>query len=467
MRRYLIVFAAVQCFNLLASHAFAAERPNFVMILADDLGYGDLGCYGQTLIQTPSIDQMAAEGMKWTQFYSGSTVCAPSRSTLMTGLHTGHTDMRGNGDVEMFPETAPFTLPSLLQTAGYDTAMIGKSCTSCSVSKNLSQPNTMGFDHFYGVLSHTQAHHYFPPNIYEDGKAIEISGNHEHEGTDFCHDLYLADAQKWLSSRTDRPFFLLYSAHLPHASLNAPEDWVDLYRGMVPEEYEVKEGHYRGTQEPNATFAGMISRLDWEVGELLATLAQKNVADNTLVIFISDNGAHSAGGHKSETFHSSGNLRGEKRDLYEGGIRTPMITRWPGVIEAGSATDQIGAFWDLLPTLCSLASVPLPTTRHYDGIDLAPTLTGHPEKQSDHPILYWEFFEQGGKRAVRFENFKAVQIDVVKEPDGPVEIYDLSSDLKEEKNLSAARQDLVDRARQLFKSERTVSPVKKFNFPAH
>jgi arylsulfatase A-like enzyme len=442
--------------------AQAAERPNIIFILADDLGYGDLGVYGQEVIKTPNLDRMAAEGMRFTDYYAGSAVCAPSRSCLMTGQHTGHTYMRGNGNHWLRPDSEDVTVARLLKDAGYATAMIGKSSTSGDVPDDLAQPNKKGFDHFYGVLGHGEAHHYYPEVMYRNGERIEMPGNHSHHGDQYCHDLYLAEAIDWIGEQQEGPFFLMYSALIPHASLSVPEEWVAKYRGKVGEERVVPEGHYAGTNEPKAVFAGMVSRLDWEVGQILDALKKYGIDDNTIVMFASDNGAHAAGGHLESDFNSSGPLRGEKRDVYEGGIRSPLLVRWPGTVAAGAVNDHVGAHWDFLATACALAGVAPP--KNTDGISMLPTILGNDAAQQEHTYLYWEFFEKGGRRAVRMGDFKAVQNDVLKNPDGPIELYDVSKDLAETTDLAAAHPELVSRVRTIFETARTPSPIAAFNW---
>ncbi len=454
----LFVFALLLFSNGVARAEQA--KPNIIFILADDLGYGDLGCYGQKQIETPHIDRLCEQGMKFTQHYSGSTVCAPSRSCLMTGLHTGHTYMRGNGNVALRPDPQDITVARLLKNAGYKTAMVGKSSLSCNVP-GPQHPHDKGFDFFSGVLGHAEAHHYFPPRIYKNGKTIDLPNNHKHEGDTYIHDIVIKDALQFIDDNKDGPFFLHYSSLIPHVSLYAPEKWVAKYRGKFPER-KVKQGHYRGTDEPNATWAAMISRLDWEVGQIVAKLREHGLEKNTIVIFASDNGATEAGGHRESDFNSSGPLRGAKRDMYEGGIRTPMIVWWPDTVEPGSESDHVSAFWDFLPTACDLAGIETP--EGLDGISYLPTVLQKGE-QKQHTHLYWEFFERGGRRAVRFGDYKAVQYNVKKNPNGPVEIYDLSRDIGETHNLASKRPDLVAKARKLFKESRTPSPIAKFNFP--
>ncbi len=454
-------FLLIALIGFLGTASIAASSPNIIFILADDLGYGDLGCYGQKTIRTPNLDQMAKEGMRFTDFHSGSTVCAPSRSTLMTGLHTGHTYLRGNGSHMLRPDPLDLTVGTVLRNAGYATAMIGKSCTIGNVTSDPSQPNRKGFDHFFGVLSHVEAHHYFPPRMYRNGKTIDFPNNKEHEGDHYIHDLLLGEATAWMEQQKNNPFFLLYSSLIPHASLYAPEEWVAPYRGQVGPERVVKQGHYRGTDEPNATFAGMVSRLDWEVGQLLKKLDELGLSENTVVMFASDNGAHSAGGHREGDFNSSGPLRGEKREMYEGGIRSPFILRWPGTVKAGSTSHHVGAFWDFMPTACELVGTEAP--EGIDGISFVPTLLGRKD-QKKHDYLYWEFFEKGGRRALRIGDYKIVQYNLMKKPK-PIEVYDVRKDLDESEDLATQKPDLVKKAERLFREARTTSPIKNFNFP--
>ncbi|RPI26487.1 MAG: sulfatase [Acidobacteria bacterium] len=432
-----------------------SPKPNIILILADDLGYGDLGCYGQRQIQTPQIDRMAAEGMRFTEQYAGSTVSAPSRACLLTGLHTGHTFVRGNGRVGLRPDPQDLTVARLLKDAGYHTAMIGKSGVSCDVD-DPRHPNRKGFDHFFGFLGHEAAHRYFPTELWRDGEILRFPGNHKNEGDKYSQDLFLEDALRYLEAHVSGPFFLHLSVQLPHADLYAPPRWKNRYEGSFSED-PFEGAHYRAEPHPKATFAGMVSRLDWEVGEILAKLRGLGIDKNTLVFFTSDNGPMSEGGHHRDDFHSSGSLRGGKRDLYEGGIRVPLIARWPGSVRAGSESDLVGAFWDFLPTACDLAMVPAPG--HVDGISYLPTLLGKKNEQWQHEYLYWEFHEQGGKRAVRIGDWKAVQLGVSVDPNGPIEVYSLKDDQGETKDLAGTKDDVVATARRIFAEARTSSEL--------
>ncbi len=450
MRLCILLVAAVM------ASLTATERPNIIHILADDLGYGDLGCYGQKTIRTPVLDRLAREGLRLTRHYAGSTVCGPSRSTILTGLHTGHCRIRGNGKLQEKPDPHEVLLPTLLNAAGYRTAMIGKSGFYGS-DQALTLPNDSGFAHFFGYLSHGAAHSPFPPFLVRNGKRLEYPNNHRHDGDQEAHPLIIAEALAWITANKRAPFFLHLSVTTPHASLYAPEADKAPYRGLVEEPRPIRtQKSYRTEPEPKATFAAMISRLDRDVGRVVDLLTQFGLERNTLVIFTSDNGAGNEGGHLEADFKSSGPLRGVKRDLYEGGIRSPAICWWPGTIAAGRTSDHLSAGWDLLPTLCELSGARTPTP--CDGISLVPTLLGK-DGQREHTHLYWEFYEGGGKRALRFGAIKAIQLGLDRSLDGPIEIYDLDQDPGEARNLASQRPEAVAQAKELFAASRTPSPL--------
>lgn len=437
----------------------AADKPNIIHILADDLGYSDLGCYGQKIIRTPNLDRLAAEGLRLTQHYAGSTVCGPSRCAILTGLHTGHCRVRGNGKLMTKPDASEVLLPTLLNAAGYRTAMIGKSSIYCD-DEAYSLPNDSGFHYFFGYLSHRQAHHPFPPFLARNGKRVDYPNNKRHDGDHDAHILIIEESLQWITANKDGPFYLHLTVTIPHASLYAPEADKAPYRSQVEEPAEVRvQNHYRTEKEPKATFAGMVSRLDADVGRVVARLKELGIERNTLVIFTSDNGACDEGGHKEADFDSSGPLRGVKRDMYEGGVRSPGIAWWPGTIAAGRTSDHISAGWDLLPTFCELAKAQTPAG--IDGISMVPTLLGK-DGQRQHTHLYWEFYEKGGKRAVRFGNWKAIQLDLDKSLTGPIEIYDLSKDLGETTNIADQHPEIVAKAKELFAASRTPSPEWKW-----
>jgi arylsulfatase A-like enzyme len=432
-----------------SSMARSSRKPNIIFILADDLGYGDLGCYGQKIIKTPHIDGLAREGMRFTQHYSGSTVCAPARSCLMTGLHTGHTRVRGNSDVPLKPEDV--TVAQLLKKAGYTTGIIGKWGLGEAGSTGI--PNRKGFDYWYGYLNQVNAHFYYPPFLWRNEQKVELEGNDMIKQVgQYTHDLFANEALDFIERNKKRPFFLYLPLTIPHAELSVPEDSMEAYKGLFSETPH-KQGYYNKQKAPKAAFAGMVSRLDRDVGRIMAQLKKLGLDDNTLVLFTSDNGPHKEGGADPEFFNSSGPLRGIKRDLYEGGIRVPMIAHWPGKIEATSETDHISAFWDFLPTCTEIAGIR--KRRRIDGISFLPTLLG--KRQREHKYMYWEFHEQGGKQAIRMGNWKGVRLNVKKDMEGPIALYDLGSDLGERRDVSSKHPKVVQEIRTLMKKARTES----------
>ncbi len=453
------VGAAIGCLALLLgladfSATSAAERPNIIYILADDLGYGDLGCYGQQHFATPNIDRMAAEGLRFTQHYSGSTVCAPSRCALMTGLHTGHCYIRGNKEHQpVGQEPIPadtVTVTKLLKQAGYATGMFGK--WGLGYPGSTGDPMNQGFDEFFGYNCQRNAHTYYPSFLFHNREQVEL------DGQTYSHDLIMDHALQFIRSNKDQPFFCYMPVTIPHAAMHVPERYVAPFREKFPQ-FEDTIGRYAGppVKNPVAAFAGMMTKLDEDVGRVLDLLKQLEIEDRTLVLFTSDNGPHHEGGHQPEFFDSNGPLTGLKRSLTEGGIRVPLIARWPGKIKAGTETDHISAFWDFLPTACQLAGVQPP--ENLDGISYLPTLLGRVQDQQQHDYLFWEFYEQGGKRAVRMGRWKGIQENVKKEPDGPIRLYDLDTDLQEQHDLSGEHPELVAKVKQLFEQSHTPSEI--------
>jgi len=432
--------------------AGARGGPNIIFILADDLGYGDLGCYGQETIQTPNLDRMAAEGMLFTDFYAGSTVCAPSRCCLMTGVHTGHAWVRGNARVPLRAEDV--TVAELLQQAGYTTGIVGK--WGLGEPETTGVPNRKGFDQWFGYLNQLHAHNYYPDYLWRNEEKVELAnevkainppGGVATKRVQYSHDLFTADALSFIARNRREPFFLYLAYTIPHANNEAGADGMEVpsYAPYANEDWPTpQKGH-----------AAMITRMDKDVGKLLARLKALGLDEKTLVLFSSDNGPHKEGGGDPAFFDSNGPLRGLKRDLYEGGIRVPLIARWPGRIAAGSGTNHVSAFWDFLPTCCELVGATPP--EGIDGISILPTLLGRPERQKGHPYLYWEFHEQGKKQAVRMGRWKGVRVNVAKEPDGPIELYDLTADLGEERNLADAHPEIVKRMAEIMVTARTPS----------
>lgn len=430
------------------------ENPNIIYILADDAGIGDFGCYGGTKINTPNVDKLASEGMMFTQHYSGSTVCAPSRSTLMTGQHTGHTRIRGNKRVPLKPEDV--TVAEVLKKAGYTTGCIGK--WGLGGPGSTGAPNEKGFDFFYGYLNQAKAHHYYPEYLWRNDKKEEFPNNPK-ERKSFSHDLFTKEALAFIRRNKDNPFFLYIPYTIPHVDLDVPLDSMEPYYKKFGEKPASKEVYGRKHPAPHSCFAGMISRMDRDIGTIMATLKELGLDKKTLVIFTSDNGATGAAGADPEFFNSNGPYRGIKRDLYEGGIIAPMIARWPEKIKAGSKTDHLSAFWDVLPTCAELAGVKPP--KNIDGISMVPTLF-EKDGQKEHDYLYWEFFEKGGKQAVRKGKWKAVRLNVSKNQNAPIELYDLSNDIGETTNLAEKYPEKAQELTEIMKTARTESDTFKF-----
>ncbi len=430
-----------------------AEKPNLIYILLDDAGYGDLSCYGQKKFQTPNVDRLASEGMKFTDHYAGSTVCAPTRCVLMTGRHTGHALVRGNREVK--PEgQAPLpgnvvTLPRLLKQAGYATGAFGKWGLGAPASP--SDP-AEHFDLFFGYNCQRQAHNFYPTHLWRNREKIEFPDRDV-----YSHDAIVDAALNFVREHSKGPFFVYFPITIPHAAMQVPEDYAKPWREKYPQ-FNEKIGKYGGSvvQNPVANFAAMMTKMDDGIGRLLALLAELGVDENTLVMFSSDNGPHKEGGHDPDFWDSNGPLRGYKRDLYEGGIRAPLLARWPGKIAPGSVSNHISAHWDVLPTFCELAGIDPGDGAGIDGISMAPTLLGKGEQKA-HPYLYWEFYERGGRKAARFGKWKAVQNDIRKNADAPIEIYDLGADIGENTDLAAEKPDLVARAKEIFADAHTPS----------
>lgn len=444
-----------------------AGTPNIIYILADDLGYGDLSCYGQERFSTPNLDSLAAGGIRFLQHYSGSTVCAPSRSSLMTGQHTGHTPIRGNKEVRPegqvpLPDQA-YTLAELLKEKGYVTGAFGKWGLGYPGSEG--DPNNQGFDVFFGYNCQRLAHHYYPWDLRENQEKVILGENEGHKTGIYGPDLIHHKAIEFIEKNKDKPFFLYYPSIIPHAELFAPERYMARFRGkFLPEkEYRgtdegegFRQGAYGSQPEAHAAFAAMITLLDEQVGEIVATVKALGLDENTLIIFSSDNGPHLEGGADPDYFDSNGKYRGYKRDLYEGGIRVPMIARWPGKINPGSTTDHLSAFWDLLPTVAEILALEKPPGM--DGISFLPTLLGEPG-QKKHDYLYWEFHERNGRQAIRQGDWKLVRYNVLQHENETLELYHIPSDPGEENNLAAENMDIVEELLLMMNKARTESEV--------
>ena len=436
-----------------------APRPNIVIVQADDLGYGDLSAYGQARFQTPSLDRLAANGIRFTEYYAGSTVCAPSRAALMTGLHTGHAWIRGNGDIPLREEDV--TVAMALREAGYRTAVVGK--WGLGRPGTPGQPDKKGFDYAFGFLDHRHAHRQFTDHLFRNGERVATDVEH-----DYVNDLFTREAAAFIERPDPRPFLLYLNYTVPHAELRVPDDSLAPMRGRFPETpyvnatadgkvtgaVDVSLG-YRSQPTPKAAFAAMIVRMDRDIGTLVDLLRARGLDRRTLVMFISDNGPHQEGGAEPAFFKSSGGLRGIKRDLYEGGIRVPMIASWPGTIPGGKVSTHPWAHWDIFPTVAEIAGAKVPP--RLDGLSMAAALRG--QEQRTHDAFYWEFHERGFQQAVRMGRWKAVRLA----KDAPLELYDLTSDPGEQQNVRASHPDIIEKIDAYLRTARTDSerwPIK-------
>lgn len=450
------------------------KAPNIIFILADDLGYGDLGVLGQQKIATPNIDLLAAKGMIFTNHYSGTTVCAPSRSAFMTGLHTGHTPIRGNFEVQPegqypMPDTL-LTLGKLFKKAGYATGAFGK--WGLGFVGTTGDPNQQGFDQFFGYNCQRIAHRYYPESLWDNSEKVFLPGNDWKQKTTYAPDQIHSQSLQFIDDNKENPFFMFVPMVMPHAELAVPDgEFISFYREKFGEEMphiapsdwdygteNIVVPGYQSNPHPRATYAAMVAYLDRQVGEIIQKLEDLGLTENTIVVFASDNGPHQEGGNDPDFFNSNGIFRGYKRDLYEGGIRTPMIIKWPGVIEAGRTTDHISAFWDFFPTFAEIIGQEVP--ENLDGISFLPTLKGG-LGQKQHDYLYWEFVELGGRQAIRKGDWKAVRYGVKNNPEAPIEIYNLKTDPSENRNIASDHPDLVMQMEKLFKEAHVPNPIFK------
>ncbi len=478
------------------------ERPNIIIIIADDLGYGDTGPYGQAKIETPNIDRLAEGGMRFTRHYSGSPVCAPSRCVLMTGVHTGHSQVRGNdewadrGEVwnyrAMIADSTlegqrpladgTVTLALILQKNGYATGAVGK--WGLGAPHTGGRPNSQGFDFFYGYNCQRMAHTYYPVHLWRNSSRVWLRNDTvaPHTGfapgadpydpssyarfnmTDYSPDLMFGEIISFIDSCRERPFFLYWATPIPHLALQAPEEWVRHYSEKFGDEepYTGKEGYFP-VRYPHATYAAMISYLDDQVGRLVSHLKELGIYEKTLILFTSDNGPAWNAGTDPVWFGSAEPFRGErgygKASVNEGGIRVPMIASWPGVIEEGSVSDHISAFWDVMPTLCEITGAEMPPGT--DGISFLPELMG--KSQPQHDYLYWEFPEYGGQQAVMIGNMKAIRKQM-HNGNEVFELYDLDADLQETNDIAAENPEIIARVKEIISKEHTTSPNPRWRF---
>jgi arylsulfatase A-like enzyme len=490
MKKYvaflLLILTLVHC----SSEQQDQKPPNIILIMADDLGYNELACYGQEIIQTPRIDRLAREGMRFTQFYAGSPVCAPSRCVLLTGLHTGHAYVRDNyelggytdetegGQLPLLPGTQ--TLGTLLKEKGYVTAVIGKWGLGGPGSTGV--PNKQGFDYFYGYLCQKQAHNYYPTHLWENDEWDTLNNSFfmAHQrleddpadpesyqlfmGKDYALDKMSEKAVEFLRTNKDTSFFLYLPVTVPHLAIQVPEDEPSLahYRTSIPDTPYVGNRGYLPYPYPRAGYAAMITRMDRAVGRIIDLLSELGIDDNTLVLFTSDNGPTygGVGGSDTKYFASNKPFSGLKGSVHEGGIRVPLIAWWPGRIAPGTVSDHMAAFQDFLPTLAALADIE--PKEGVDGISFLPELQQQP--QQEHDYLYWEFPAYGGQQAVRMGVWKAIRKNLKKDPGAPIELYNLEQDPAEQNDVAAMYPDVLIKINDIMRTAHT--PSDTFTFPA-
>ena len=479
-RQFLTTLGAAGAAAALGRRAAAAQPtrrpPNIVYVLADDLGYAELGCTGQKWIKTPHIDRIAAEGMRFTQHYSGSPVCAPARCMLMTGKHSGHAHIRSNGNPKgpevdrlrkqygcQFPGQHPIpadevTVAEVLKQRGYATGAMGK--WGLGHWGTTGDPNRQGFDLFYGFNCQVHAHSHYPRYLWRNGKKEALPGNDRTlDGQTYSQDKFIEVALDFVRENKSRPFFLYLPFTIPHLSIQVPEASLAEYKAKIPEA-EYKHRGYLKHPFPRAGYAAMITHMDRGVGQVMKLVKQLGLDDNTVIMFASDNGPtyNRLGGSDSDFFKSAGVFRGLKGSVYEGGIRVPLVARWPGRIKPGAVSHLPCAFWDVMPTLCDLTGATPP--KGIDGISFAPTLLGRGE-QKTHAYLYWEFPAYGGQQAVRLGDWKGVRQKLFR---GPIktELYDLKADPGETNDVAAQHPDVVKRIEQILREARVPSPLFKF-----
>lgn len=472
---------------LITSIVFAQQKPNLIYIYADDLGYGELGSYGQQKIKTPNLDKIAKEGIKFTQHYTGAPVCAPARCMLMTGKNSGHSYIRGNYELGGFEDEneggqmplpeGTFTIAKLMQQAGYITGAIGK--WGLGMSNTTGDPNKQGFDYFYGYLCQKQAHNFYPTHLWENGKwdtlknpYIQVHKPLAKDAPDTAFDYFKGKEYSvtkisektldFIKENKKKPFFLYLPYTGPHVSLQAPDEAVKEYIGKFEEQPYRGEKGYASTLYPKSTYAAMITYMDKQVGSIMKLLKELGLDENTIVMFSSDNGAtFNTGGAETEFFNSVAGLRGKKQDLYEGGIREPFIARWPGKIPAGKVSNHISAQFDLMETLSEITGV---KAWDNDGISFLPTLTGNDNKQKKHDYLYFEFPEKGGQVAVRMGDWKGVKSNMKKNKNATWEIYNLLTDEKEMTDIAAQHPELAKKFEEILKKEHQSSHIRDWEF---
>jgi arylsulfatase A-like enzyme len=470
------------------SQAKAVHKPNVIYIYADDLGYGELGCYGQQKIKTPFLDQLAKEGMRFTQHYTGAPVCAPARCMLLTGRHSGHSYIRGNYELGGFEDSleggqmplpaGTFTIADMMKQAGYVTGAIGK--WGLGMHSNSGDPNKQGFDYFYGYLDQKQAHNFYPTHLWENGKWDSLNNPfiyvhrplpkeemrpeafNYYKGKEYSLDKMVEKTVSFIKENRNKPFFLYLPYTGPHVSLQAPDEAVKVYIGQFEETPYRGEKGYASTLYPRSTYAAMITYMDKQVGRIMQLLKELDLDKNTIVMFSSDNGTtFDAGGVDATYFNSVDGLRGRKQDLYEGGIREPFIARWPGHIRAGSVNDQITVQYDLMATLAELTGVRIPPN---DGISFLPSLLGKALNQKRHDYLYFEFPEKSGQVAIRMGKWKGVKSNMKKDRHSPWELFDLEKDRNETSDIAPEHTDLIKQFDEIIIKEHQPAHIRDWEF---
>ena len=465
------------------------NKPNIIIIFADDLGYGELGCYGQKIIKTPHIDSLAANGLRFTDFYSGSALCAPARCQLLTGFHSGHSAIRANYEMAQGPSSftdenekgqmplpaGSFTVAEMLKSNGYTTACIGK--WGLGMNERPGSPNSQGFDYFFGYLDQKQAHNYYPTHLWENGERYALNNKriNIHQkinsdqavdsvfnlfiGNEYSVDVMASKVNAFVEKNQASPFFLYFAVTLPHLALQIPDKALHVYKGVFDEKMYLGENGYCPVRFPRATYAAMVTYLDEKVGALMQQIKKLKLDKNTLIIFTSDNGsAFNAGGNDPDFFKTNGALRNYKGSLYEGGIRVPFIAYWPGVIQPGLSNRQ-AAHYDLMATFRELADAKAVIS---DGLSLWPEFKR--KKSTPHPFLYFELYEYGGQQAVRMKNWKAVKRNMRADKTAPWELYDLMTDSAEKNNIANQHPEVIKKIEEIVNREHRHSVVPEWNF---
>lgn len=485
---FVVLFLVLVFTETIAQKQTNVRKPNIIYIYADDLGYGELGCYGQTKIKTPNLDRMAKEGIRFTRHYTSTPVCAPARCMLLTGRNGGHSYIRGNYELGGFEDDkeggqmplpeGTFTVAKMMKNAGYTTGAIGK--WGLGAAKSTGEPNKQGFDYFYGYLDQKQAHNYYPTHLWENGKWDSLNNPfiyvhkplpkndndpadfQRYKGKDYSLTKMAEKTLSFIRRNKNKPFFLYLPYTAPHVSLQAPDDAVKEYIGKFEEQPYHGENGYAPTLYPKSTYAAMITYMDKQIGKVMALLKELNLDDNTLVMFSSDNGAtFEVGGTDTKFFNSVGGLRGRKTDLYEGGIREPFIARWPKKIAAGKVTNHLSVQYDLMETLADLTGTTAPPN---DGVSYLPTLLDNSSKQKQREYIYFEFPEKNGQVAVRMANWKGVKSNMKKDKLAKWEIYNMVSDENETTDVAAQHPELAEKFEAILKKEHHNSHIREWEF---